>query len=140
MSTIERVSLPTVPTPPATGLYTAIGGEPTFRRIVGRFFEQVAHDPVLRAVYTDADLGPAEQRLRLFLMQYWGGPTTYSDARGHPRLRRRHVPFAIGPRECDAWLRAMRVAVGEAGLAESHREQLWDYLESTATALINRRE
>jgi len=133
------MSLPTVPTPPAIGFYEAIGGEPTFRGIVARFFEQVPADPILNAVYTD-DLGPAEDRLRLFLMQYWGGPTTYSDERGHPRLRMRHVPFAIGPRERDAWLRAMRVAVGEAGLAESHREQLWDYLESTATALVNRRE
>ena len=70
-------------------------------------------------------------------MQYWGGPTTYSDARGHPRLRMRHAPFAIGPRERDAWLRAMRVAVDEAGLAEPHRETLWAYLESTANHMVN---
>ena len=134
------MSLPTVPTPPVSGLYAAIGGEPTFRRIVARFFELVSSDATLRAVYTDDDLGPAEERLTLFLMQYWGGPTTYSDARGHPRLRMRHHPFAIGPRERDAWLRAMRVAVDEAGLAEPHREQLWSYLESTANHMINRRE
>ena len=91
-------------------------------------------------MYTDEDLGPAEDRLALFLMQYWGGPTTYSDERGHPRLRMRHHPFAIGTRERDAWLRAMRVAVDEAGLAEAHRQQLWSYLESTANHMINRRE
>jgi len=134
------MSLPTVPTPPAGALYAAVGGEATFRRIVARFFEQVAADPVLRAVYTDDDLGPAEERLALFLMQFWGGPTTYSDARGHPRLRMRHAPFAIGLRERDAWLAAMRVAVDEAGLAEQHRAELWSHLEATATHLINRRE
>jgi hemoglobin len=134
------MSLPTVPTPPVSGFYAAIGGEPTFRRIVARFFELVSDDPTLRAVYTDEDLGPAEDRLALFLMQYWGGPTTYSDERGHPRLRMRHHPFAIGRRERDAWLRAMRVAVDEAGLGEPHREQLWSYLESTANHMINRRE
>ena len=134
------MSLPTVPTPPVRGLYAVIGGEPAFRRIVARFFELVATDPVLRAVYTDEDLEPAADRLALFLMQYWGGPTTYSDERGHPRLRMRHHPFAIGPRERDAWLRAMRVALDEAHLAEPHREQLWSYLESTANHMINRRE
>ena len=133
------MSLPTVPTPPAIGFYEAIGGEPTFRGIVARFFEQVPADPILNAVYTDDDLGPAEDRLRLFLMQYWGGPTTYSDERGHPRLRMRHAPFAIGIAERDAWLRAMRVAVDEAGLAEPHHERLWSYLESTADHMINRR-
>ncbi|MEA2194861.1 MAG: hemoglobin [Solirubrobacteraceae bacterium] len=138
LATIACMSQPTVPTPPPMGFYDAVRGEPTFRRIVGRFFAEVAADPILRAVYTDEDLGPAEDRLRLFLMQYWGGPTTYSDARGHPRLRMRHAPFAIGVRERDAWLRAMRVAVDEAGLAESRREQLWSYLESTATHMINR--
>lgn len=140
MSTIGFMSLPTVPTPPARDLYTAIGGEPTFRRIVARFFEQVATDPVLRAVYTDDDLGPAEERLALFLMQFWGGPTTYSDARGHPRLRMRHARFAIGLRERDAWLAAMRTALDEAGLAEEHRAELCSHLEATATHLVNRRE
>ncbi|HEV2059982.1 MAG TPA: globin [Solirubrobacteraceae bacterium] len=134
------MSLPTVPTPPAIGFYDAVGGEAAFRRIVARFFKQVAADPILRAVYTDEDLRPAEERLRLFLMQYWGGPTTYSDARGHPRLRMRHAPFAIGVRERDAWLRAMRAAVDAAGLAEPQREQLWKYFVSTANHMINRHE
>jgi hemoglobin len=117
--------------------YDAVGGEPTFARIVGRFYEQVAGDDVLRPLYPEQDLGPAEERLRLFLMQYWGGPTTYSQLRGHPRLRMRHMPFVIGAAERDAWLRAMRVAVDEAGLADEHREQLWSYLEMVAHNMTN---
>ena len=125
------------PPPPVHTFFDAIGGEPAFRRIVARFFEEVAADPILRAVYTDEDLGPAEERLRLFLMQYWGGPTTYSDTRGHPRLRMRHHPFRIGLAERDAWLRAMGVALDDAGLEEPHRARLWEYLESTANHMIN---
>jgi len=118
-------------------VYEAVGGEPTFRRIVARFYEEVAKDEILRALYPEEDLGPAEERLRLFLMQYWGGPFTYSEQRGHPRLRMRHAPFKIGPSERDAWLRAMRIAVDEAGLEQSHREQLWTYLEGTAQHMMN---
>jgi hemoglobin len=94
---------------------------------------------VLRAVYPEEDLGPAEDRLRLFLMQYWGGPTTYADERGHPRLRMRHAPFAIGPAERDAWLRAMRTAVDYAGLGPAHRDQLMGYFEMTAEHMVNTR-
>ena len=120
-------------------LYDAIGGEPTFRKLVGRFYEEVAaDDEVLRPLYPEEDLGPAEERLRLFLIQRSGGPTTYSDARGHPRLRMRHVPFAIGPRERDAWLRAMRVAFDDVQIPAPYGEQLWDYLEQTAHSMQNR--
>lgn len=119
--------------------YEAVGGEPTFRRIVARFYELVAADELLRSLYPEEDLGPAEDRLALFLMQYWGGPTTYGDTRGHPRLRMRHHPFTIGPAARDAWLRAMRVAVDEAQLEEPYRERLWSYLESTAEHMINSR-
>ena len=136
MDTIEPWPRSRPPPQPAT-FYDAVGGEPTFRRIVGRFYAAVAEDAGLRALYPEEDLGPAEERLALFLMQYWGGPTRYSDERGHPRLRMRHAPFAIGPAERDAWLRAMRVAVDEAGLAEEHREQLWSYLQSTAATWSN---
>ncbi|MBO0839979.1 MAG: globin [Sciscionella sp.] len=122
---------------PAESFYTAVGGEPTFRRIVARFYAEVADDTVLRPIYPEDDLGPAQERLTLFLMQYWGGPHTYSEQRGHPRLRMRHVPFTIGPIERDAWLRCMRVAVDEAGLAEPYREQLWQYLEMAANSLVN---
>jgi hemoglobin len=117
--------------------YQAVGGEPTFRRIVGRFYELVAKDEVLRPLYPGEDLGPAEERLRLFLMQYWGGPHTYSETRGHPRLRMRHAPFRIGPAERDAWLRCMRTAVDEAELDEEYRAVLWNYLEMAANSLLN---
>ncbi|SFP96224.1 hemoglobin [Amycolatopsis arida] len=124
------------PTDPES-FFAAVGGEPTFREIVARFYAEVAEDEVLRPLYPDADLGPAEERLRLFLMQYWGGPHTYSEQRGHPRLRMRHAPFRIGPAERDAWLRAMRVAVDEADLPEPYRTQLWNYLEMAAHSLMN---
>ena len=118
--------------------YEAVGGEPTFRKLVARFYEGVAGDPVLRALYPEEDLGPAEERLRLFLMQYWGGPTTYSDRRGHPRLRMRHAPFAIGPAECDAWLRHMTAAVDSLGLPPELERQLLEYLHGAAQAMVNR--
>lgn len=121
----------------AQTFYEAVGGEATFRRIVSRFYSQVPEDPVLRPLYPDEDLGPAEERLRMFLEQYWGGPHTYSERRGHPRLRMRHVPFRITPLERDAWLRCMRIAVDEAGLEEAHRRALWDYLEMAAASLVN---
>jgi hemoglobin len=121
----------------ADSFYEAIGGEETFRRLVHAFYAGVASDPVLRAVYPEDDLGPAEERLRLFLMQYWGGPTTYSDERGHPRLRMRHAPFAIGAAARDAWLRHMRAALDTLGLPPAYDHTLWDYLESAADALRN---
>lgn len=117
--------------------YEQVGGERTFRRIVSRFYEEVAKDELLRPLYPEEDLGPAEERLRLFLMQYWGGPRTYSERRGHPRLRMRHAPFKIGPAERDAWLRCMRIAVDEAELDPEHRQQLWDYLEMAAQSMVN---
>ena len=123
--------------PPQHTFYDAIGGEPTFRRIVARFYAEVAADAVLMALYPEEDLAPAQERLTLFLMQYWGGPTTYSDERGHPRLRMRHAPFRIGPRERDAWLRAMRAALDATDIAEPHRRRLWDYFESTAAHMMN---
>ncbi|HMD24167.1 MAG TPA: globin, partial [Streptosporangiaceae bacterium] len=91
-----------------TSFYEAVGGEETFTRLVHRFYQGVAEDPVLRPVYPAKDLGPAEEHLRLFLIQYWGGPRTYDELRGHPRLRMRHARFAIGEAERDAWLRHMR--------------------------------
>jgi hemoglobin len=117
--------------------FNDIGGSETFRAIVARFYEQVADDPVLRPLYPEQDLGPAEQRLRMFLEQYWGGPRTYSDQRGHPRLRMRHAPFRIGPIERDAWLRCMRVAVDEVDLDAEHRAILWRYLEMAANSMVN---
>ena len=117
--------------------YAEVGGALVFDKIVSRFYEQVAEDEVLRPLYPEEDLGPAEQRLRMFLEQYWGGPRTYSDQRGHPRLRMRHAPFRIGPIERDAWLRCMRIAVDEAGLDDEHRAQLWQYLQYAAISMMN---
>ena len=123
--------------PPRT-LYDAVGGEPTFRRLVARFYEEVAADlEILRPLYPGADLGPAEDRFRMFLIQYWGGPQTYTEQRGHPRLRMRHSPFAIGPAQRDAWLRAMRVALDDSGIPEPYAGQLAGYFESTAEHMIN---
>ncbi|MCC5035071.1 globin [Streptomyces sp. WAC 00631] len=117
--------------------YEQIGGEPTFRRLVHRFYEGVAEDPLLRPMYPEEDLGPAEDRLALFLMQYWGGPTTYSDNRGHPRLRMRHAPFTVNRAAHDAWLRHMRTALEDLGLSPEHEEQFWHYLTYAAATLIN---
>jgi hemoglobin len=117
--------------------YEAVGGEETFHRLVHRFYQGVAEDPDLRALYPEEDLGPAEERLRLFLIQYWGGPSTYSQRRGHPRLRMRHVPFVIGEAERDAWLKHMRVAVDELELPEQLEKMLWDYFTMAARSMVN---
>jgi hemoglobin len=117
--------------------YDDVGGAPVFDKLVAVFYREVAADEVLRPLYPEEDLGPAEVRLRMFLEQYWGGPRTYSDERGHPRLRMRHFPFTIGPRERDAWLRCMHVAVDEVDLSPDHRAQLWQYLEYAAQSMVN---
>ena len=118
-------------------VYDLAGGEATFRLLVGRFYSRVASDPVLRAVYPEEDLSGATERLTLFLIQYWGGPPAYSEQRGHPRLRLRHQPFAIGQAERDAWLRHMTSAVESLDLAPAVREALLDYFETASTAMIN---
>jgi hemoglobin len=81
--------------------YDQVGGHETFRKLVHEFYRGVASDPPLRALYPEDDLGPAEERFRMFLEQYWGGPTTYSEQRGHPRLRMRHHPFKVTPTHRD---------------------------------------
>jgi hemoglobin len=122
---------------PQQTFYELVGGEETFRRLVHRFYQGVADDPELRAMYPEEDLGPAEERMRLFLIQYWGGPRTYSESRGHPRLRMRHAPFAVNRAAHDAWLRHMRVAVDELELPADQERQLWDYLTYAAASMIN---
>ncbi|WDZ89551.1 globin [Nocardiopsis sp. HUAS JQ3] len=117
--------------------YEAVGGEETFTRLVRRFYEGVADDPVLRPMYPEEDLGPAEERLRLFLIQYWGGPRTYNEQRGHPRLRMRHVPFRIGTSERDLWLAHMRAAVDSLELHEALERQLWEYMVMAAHSMVN---
>lgn len=128
------------PDPSAGSFYDAVGGAETFHAIVARFYELVADDEVLRPMYPEENLTGAEARLRMFLEQYWGGPRTYSDQRGHPRLRMRHTPYRIGPIERDAWLRCMHTAVASidsATLDDEHRRELLAYLEMAADAMVN---
>jgi hemoglobin len=117
--------------------YDAVGGAETFRRLVSAFYAGVAEDPILRPLYPEEDLGPAEERFRMFLEQYWGGPKTYSEQRGHPRLRMRHAPFTIGPVERDAWLARMQTAVEELQLPAEQQRELWDYLVMAAHSMVN---
>lgn len=117
-------------------IYEQIGGEPTFRRLVDSFYTRVESDPLLRPMFP-ADMEPGKHHQLLFLMQYFGGPTTYSEQRGHPRLRMRHSPFPIGQRERDAWLAHMLAAIDEVGIAEPARSAMRDYFERAATAMIN---
>lgn len=117
--------------------YDRAGGHDTFAALVDRFYAGVADDPVLRPLYPPGDLGPAKERLLLFLEQYWGGPTTYGRLRGHPRLRARHAPFPIDADARDRWLQHMRVAVTGLALAPELESQLWDYLERAAQVMVN---
>jgi hemoglobin len=117
--------------------YDAVGGHETFVRIVDRFYAGVADDPELRPLYPEEDLAPAAHRLTMFLEQYWGGPTTYSDQRGHPRLGMRHAPFAVTPRARDRWLVHMRAGVEAAGMSPEHTAQMWEYIERAAHFLVN---
>ena len=117
--------------------YEEVGGQATFGRIVEVFYQGVAGDEVLRPLYPEADLGPAEERFRLFLEQYWGGPTTYSEQRGHPRLRMRHAPFAVTAEAKDRWLLHFRAGLDAAGLDPEHDEQFWAYAQHAAQFMIN---
>jgi hemoglobin len=124
-------------TSPEQTFYDAVGGHDTFVRLIKTFYEGVASDPVLRAVYPEDDLGPAEVRFRMFLEQYWGGPTTYSDTRGHPRLGQRHAPFAVTPLARDRWLTHMRTALEQSGMSVEHMQQFWEYVVRAAHFLVN---
>lgn len=117
--------------------YERMGGAETFRAIVHRFYENVQKTPDLHAMYPEEDLGPAEDRLRMFLEQYWGGPTTYSEQRGHPRLRMRHVPFRVTPSQRDNWLECMYDAVGSVEMDKQARDELWNYLVRAADSMVN---
>lgn len=121
-------------------LYDLVGGMPFFERLVDRFYEGVAADDLLRPLYPEADLAPARRRLTLFLAQYWGGPTTYSRERGHPRLRARHFAFPIGGPERDRWLLHMRAAIDESAAPADARERLHDYVTRAADAMVNRED
>jgi hemoglobin len=119
-------------------LYDRAGGTPFFEALVGRFYAGVAADPDLRPIYPEPDLAGAQHRLTLFLIQYWGGPATYDQERGHPRLRMRHAPFAIGADERDRWLVHMRAALAEIAPPAEIAEQLERYFAMAAEAMRNR--
>lgn len=122
-------------------LWAEIGGRPTFEKLVRRFYAGVAGDEVLLPMYPEQpDLEGAIQRLTGFLEQYWGGPTTYSEERGHPRLRMRHLPFAVTPHARDRWLLHMRAAVDSLELSPLHDATLWAYLDRAAQAMVNSAE
>ncbi|WP_295697465.1 globin [Lapillicoccus sp.] len=120
--------------------YDDVGGHPTFARLVAEFYLGVAGDPELRALYPEEDLGPAQDRLLGFLVQYWGGPMTYSQERGHPRLRMRHAPYAVTPAQRDRWLLHMLAAVDVIALDETHDLLLRDYLTRAAWSMVNTME
>jgi len=120
-----------------SSFYEEIGGEAFFADLVSQFYAQVAVDPILRPMYPESDLKAAATRLQWFLEQYWGGPTTYQENRGHPRLRMRHAEFHINLAAHDAWINAMRTAVDGMQMRPEHKEQLWGYLEMAAAAMIN---
>lgn len=121
----------------AQTFYDEIGGMPTIAKIVDRFYEGVATDEVLRPLYPEEDLAPAAERFTLFLAQYWGGPTTYSDKRGHPRLRMRHAPFAVTPKARDRWLLHFRAGLDAANLTPEQDEKFWDYVTHAAQFMVN---
>jgi len=123
--------------PTAEQIFEWMGGESTFRQLIADFYRRVADDPLLRPMYPEEDLGPAEDRLRMFLVQYWGGPSDYQEQRGHPRLRMRHAPFRIGIAERDAWLAHMHAALEGLELPPGPKARLWSYLAGSADALRN---
>jgi hemoglobin len=120
-----------------SSFYEQVGGDAFFADLTSQFYAVVATDPILRPMYPDDDMKGAAQRLQWFLSQYWGGPTTYQENRGHPRLRMRHSQFTIDIAARDAWLRAMKTAVDGVEITEELKEQLWDYLELAADAMVN---
>ena len=121
----------------AQTFYDAVGGAETFRKLIAAFYRRVPDDPILGAMYPADDLAGAEERLRMFLEQYWGGPTTYSEQRGHPRLGMRHAPFAVTTDQRDRWLVHFKDALDEAGLAPEHFDKFWEYVVRAAHFLVN---
>ena len=125
---------------PEQSVYQAMGGRATFERLVRRFYAGVWEDDVLAPMYPQEDFDGAVERLTMFLEQYWGGPQTYSDTRGHPRLRMRHAPYAVTPLARDRWLAHMRDGVDELGLSAEHEDLLWNYLVRAAYSMVNTME
>jgi hemoglobin len=123
----------------APTFYDAVGGHDTFEAIVSGFYARVAQDPILTKIYPPDDWAGAAQRLLMFLEQYWGGPTTYSEVRGHPRLRMRHADFVVDDGARVAWLGHMRAALDDVELAPDADQVMWTYLVNAAEALVNSR-
>ena len=135
---VETVRIKTSSGEPVGGnFFELVGGSETFLKLTRAFYEGVKEDEVLRPMYPEDDLEPAAERLRMFLEQYWGGPTTYQDLRGHPRLRMRHQPYKINPLARERWLLHMRDAVNTLNLAPLQEAELWAYLDRAATAMLN---
>lgn len=122
---------------PTDPMFQQVGGHATFDRLVRKFYEGIETDPVLRPMYPDDDMEGAVWRLTAFLEQYWGGPTTYSDQRGHPRLRARHMPFHVNPDARDRWLTHMRASLDALALPPLHEAAIWEHLERAAYAMVN---
>ena len=120
-----------------TNYYELFGGEGFFADLVSQFYAQVATNEILRPMYPESDMKGAAHRLQIFLEQYWGGPTTYQEERGHPRLRMRHAGFHINPAAKEAWLACMSTAVDGMNLQPELREKLWRYLEGAALHMVN---
>ncbi len=129
--------MPEQTTETPTTYYEAMGGHAFFDRLVHAFYREVDADPELRPMYPEEDLTGAERRLRMFLEQYWGGPKTYQEQRGHPRLRMRHAPFRVTPRMAEHWLRHMRTALDEQQLPAELEQALWGYFEHSAKFMVN---
>lgn len=117
-------------------IFEAVGGTPWFEALIERFYDAVETDLLLRPLYPD-DLTESREHMVLFLQQYWGGPTTYSNERGHPRLRMRHAPFVITSAEKDAWLKHMLSAVRSGDLHPEIEQRMVDYFDNAANHLIN---
>lgn len=118
-------------------LFEAAGGTPFFERFAAAFYRHVATDAVLQPMYPADDMAGAERRLALFLQQYWGGPDTYSQERGHPRLRMRHMPFRVTHEAREHWLTCMEAALDETEPPDAVRAPLWEYLQRAALAMVN---
>ena len=123
--------------PVGGNFYEIVGGKAVFQKLASKFYAGIATDEVLRPMYPEGDLGPATERLQLFLEQYWGGPTSYQEQRGHPRLRMRHSPYKINPDARDRWLKHMRAALDSLALPPLQDAELWAYLDRAATSMLN---
>jgi len=117
--------------------FEVFGGKEFFSSLVKDFYQEIITDPILKPMYPEDDIDGAIERLTLFLMQYWGGPTTYSDQRGHPRLRMRHAQFTIDFKARDAWLKNMEIALVKQNISDENRTKLWNYLMMAADSMVN---